>query len=383
MTAPSPGALQRPPAFGERERLQALRAQEACAEPGSVAVTCSAEPGAGGLGRHLSEILEAYERAGAPTACISGATRAREPARLRGAWRAGALNARIAQLPLPLSPGVRARSFAVGFDSYAARRLPHCEQLVAFNGQALAQLRTARRRGTRTLGLVSANSHLRRLAEQHARAFARYPFERSWAAHLLRRNLAEYDTADRILVATDYIRDSFLEHGVPEERLVRFPLTPDPRFAPSAAPAKASDEFELVYVGSLAVHKGVPLLLEAFRALPHRDLRLRLVGSWGSRGMKRCVLQACAADRRIGVFPGDPLPWLRAARLCVHPAYEDGFGYAPAEALACGLPTIVSEDTGMKELIGSPQAGLVLPTGDLDALTGALEAAYRGEILAA
>jgi glycosyltransferase involved in cell wall biosynthesis len=135
-----------------------------------------------------------------------------------------------------------------------------------------------------------------------------------------------------------------------------------------------------VYVGSLAVHKGVPLLIDAFRRLPHEDMRLRLVGGWGSRGMRQFVQRACAGDRRISVCPGDPLPHLRAARLCVHPAYEDGFGYAPAEALACGVPVIVSEDTGMKDLIDSGRTGLILATGDLDALTAAIEATYRGEL---
>jgi len=96
--------------------------------------------------------------------------------------------------------------------------------------------------------------------------------------------------------------------------------------------------------------------------------------------MRRFVQGACAADPRIVAGPGDPLPSLRRASVCVHAAYEDGFGYAPAEALACGVPLLVSEDTGMKELIDSPRAGLILPTGDLDALSEAIDAAYRGEI---
>ena len=110
------------------------------------------------------------------------------------------------------------------------------------------------------------------------------------------------------------------------------------------------------------------------------DLRLVLVGGWKTRGMRRLIEGARARDPRISVTLGDPLPHLRRARVYVHPAYEDGFGYAPAEALAAGVPVIVSEDTGMKELIGGEQDGLVLPTGDRDALAQALEAAYRGEV---
>ena len=97
--------------------------------------------------------------------------------------------------------------------------------------------------------------------------------------------------------------------------------------------------------------------------------------------MRRFVEASCAGDPRISVRPGDPLTRLRTARLCVHATYEDGFAYAPAEALAAGVPTIVSADTGMKELISEGRNGLVLATGDEQALSEAIDAAYRGEIL--
>jgi glycosyltransferase involved in cell wall biosynthesis len=98
--------------------------------------------------------------------------------------------------------------------------------------------------------------------------------------------------------------------------------------------------------------------------------------------MRRFVERACAEDRRIRIAHGDPLPHVRSARLSVHPTFGDGFGYAPLEALSCGVPVIVSEDTGMKHLIDRERGqGLVLPTGDLTALIEAIGAAYRGELL--
>lgn len=380
--------------LGASWREAALRAQEAALAAGGageVVVTCSAPLGTGGLGRHVGEIAAALQRGGAPSVRIGGPSGA-------GGLRPTRL---LARSRLPLSPGWRTRAFMAEFDAYAAARLPAADapataspsagagarRLIAFNGQALTQFRAAERRGYGSLELVSANSHLRQVAERHAAARRRYPLEGSWTAHLVERNLAEYARAERIYVATRYVRDSFLERGFDESRLVTFPLTPDQRFRPDPAatrsPGADSGRFEIVYVGSLAVHKGVPLLIDAVRRLAHRDLALRLVGGWGTRGMRRFVQAACAADPRIEVCPGDPLPRLRAASVCAHPAYEDGFAYAPAEALACGVPVIVSEDTGMKELIAGARDGLVLPTGDLDALTEALDAAYRGEALAA
>ncbi len=371
------------PSAGWREA--ALRKQQDALPPGRAVVSCSAPLGGGGLGRHLGEIAAALERAGRPGECISGSSRGAPRGALRGWAPAGErprASGAIARLPLPISPGVRTRAFMADFDAYAAARLPaDVDHLIAFNGQALTQFGAARRARYRSLTLVSANSHIRHVARRHAEALRRYPLEGSWTSHLIERNLAEYERAERIFVASRYVCESFLAEGVAAERLVDFPLTPDPRYV-VRTPPQPGGRFEIVYVGSLAVHKGVPLLIDAVRRLPGADISLVLVGGWGTRGMRRFVERACAADARIRVSPGDPLERLRTASVCVHPAYEDGFAYAPAEALACGVPLIVSEDTGMKELIDAPARGLILPTGDLDALSEALEAAYRGEAFA-
>jgi glycosyltransferase involved in cell wall biosynthesis len=260
--------------------------------------------------------------------------------------------------------------------------MPPGEHLIAFNGTALAQFSAAGAERFKTL--VAANSHFEQVVRRHRLALGQYPLESASPERLLARNLAEYQLADRILYASDYIRDSFLHAGIAAEKLVRFPLTADPRFlaqttaeepvARPGSPIRERTTFDVVYVGSLTVHKGVPLLIDAVRSLPHQDLRLVLVGGWGSRGMRQFVEQACAEDSRITVTRGDPLPHLRAASLYVHAAYEDGFAYAAAEALAAGVPMAVSEDTGMKELLG--QDAVVFPTGDLDALREAIEHAH-------
>jgi glycosyltransferase involved in cell wall biosynthesis len=354
----------------EREQQDAL-------PPGRAVVSCPAPYGVGGLGRHLREIAEALERSGAPAVRILDAQATSAPARRRPGL--AELIGGLAPLAR-FSPAWRMWSASVRFDTGAAGGLGLADQLIAFNGTALSQLRAARRAGLATRSLVSANSHMRRVVRQHELAYRQYPVERPWATRLLRRNLREYAQADRILVSSRYVLESFQQEGFADELLAFFPLTPDPRYQPAGTP-RSSSTFDIVYCGSLLVHKGVPLLLDAVRRLGYDDLRLVLVGGWKTRAMRRFIGQACREDPRISVRPGDALPWLQSARLCVHPAYEDGFAYAPAEAMACGVPVIVSEDTGMKELIDPGRDGLILPTGSVEALTQAIDASYRGEIL--
>jgi glycosyltransferase involved in cell wall biosynthesis len=362
-------------------RAHAARVQREALPSGLSVVSCTGPYGTGGLGRHLAELVEPLRERDALSAYLTPAPRAED----RGGCGIAVPMPRLTEAllavpPVRFAPGWRVLLANTAFDAAAARRLPRgAEQLLVFNGHALRQVAAARRLGYRSVSLISANAHLSHEARQHARAYARHPLERPWAPANRRRNLREYAAVDRVYVSSPYAWETFVQEGFPAERLRLFPLTPHRRYRPRRAD-RSSGTFDVVYVGSLAVHKGVPLLIEAVRRLVHADLRLVLVGGYGTPGMRRYVEAARRADTRIAVRPGDPLPHLQAAALCVHPSWVDGFAYAPAEALACGVPVLVSEDTGMKHLVRADGDGRVLPTGDLDALTEAIDGAYRGEL---
>jgi glycosyltransferase involved in cell wall biosynthesis len=195
----------------------------------------------------------------------------------------------------------------------------------------------------------------------------------------IRKTLREYALADRIYVHSEYVRQSFLDAGIPAEKLVRTVLHPDPRFVP---PAEKVDDttFRIVYVGRVEMTKGISLLLDAFDRLPTQNADLRIVGGWSTRSVRRRLQTRMRNDSRITVQPGDPLPVLQKADVFVHPSYEDGFGYAPMEALACGVPVVVTEDTGMKEYVRDGVNGFVVPTGSVDAIVAALENLIRSPL---
>lgn len=368
-----------PGAVSNDWRADAKRAQREVLDDGPGVVSGPAPYGGGGLGRHLAELVEALRDRGSLAGYLSRLPRAEDVGNLGSRVEVPRIAAFAMQTPwIRRSPGRSVRVTTTAFDTAASRRLPRgAEHLLAFNGAALSQMQAARANGYRSVGLVSANSHLANVARQHDKAWRQYPIEHPWGPELVARNLLEYQTADCIYVSSRYVWESFVAEGFPAERLRLFPLTPDERFQPRLAKPTATT-FNVVYVGSLSVHKGVPLLIDSVRRLSYEDLRLTLVGGWGTRGMRRVVEAACTSDSRITARPGDPLPHLLQAGVCVHPSYEEGFGYAPAEALACGVPLIVSEDSAVKELCTDSSRLRVVPTGDLDALTEAIEAAYGG-----
>ena len=173
--------------------------------------------------------------------------------------------------------------------------------------------------------------------------------------------------ADEIVVISEYSRQSFLNEGVSATKLRRRVQRVAARFAPPLNRPRRKG-LTVVYVGRLQVTKGVIDLFDAFARIDDPNAELLLVGGPATRAMERYVTQRTTADDRIRLCPGDPLPALHRSDVLVHPSYEDALALGPLEALACGVPVIVSDDTGMKEFVVEGETGYVVPTGDVNAL---------------
>lgn len=338
-------------------------------------IACSAPIGVGGLGRHLEELVHLAQSvdgleshyfcpAPYPDDVVSGRATS---------VRGSTLTHWLRWSPVRFDPGSLAYMGGLAFDLATARMIrPGEPGFTGFTGQSLHAIRKARQTGRGPIGIVAASSHASNVLRQHSLAAQLYSIERPWLnerqAH---RMLAEYQLADTIFVASEYTRETFCASGISEQKLVKIPLSAHPRYQHRIAPPK-TDTFNVVYVGSLTVVKGIPVLLEAFTKSAGPEWKLTLVGGWSTRGMRRYLQEQLANDPRIEIGPGDPLPHLVSADVAVHPSFDDGFGYAPMEALAVGVPVVVTDHTGMKEHVVDGVNGYVVPAGDVDALANRL-----------
>ena len=332
---------------------------------------CGSPYGAGGIGQHFAQLVESARTCGELGRYY--AKRAKPNDDL-GHEVASALARWVCRYtPVRFSPAATNYVNKELADRSVARHLTQpVGSFVGFSGESLHCFRKAQSVGGAQLELVSANSHASNLQRLHEHAARTTGIRDTWLSRPLHRKmLLEYEMADVIHVHAEYVQQSFLAEGVPAHKLRRMYLDVDERFRP--APPPGDGVFRVVYVGRLDATKGIPLLLQAFSAISTRDAELCLVGGWSTRGMKAYIKQWLDRDDRITVAPGDPLPAFQRADVFVHPTFEDGFGYAPVEALACGVPAIVTEDTGMKEYVEEGQNGYIVPTGDWKALLDRME----------
>ena len=135
----------------------------------------------------------------------------------------------------------------------------------------------------------------------------------------------------------------------------------------------------VLFLSRLDPKKGLDLLLPAFAALRRRDPNVALVIA--GDGEPQFVLGLRQAAARLGIdgdiywagfLAGDEkLAALAAADLFVLPSYSENFGVAAVEALACGLPVVISDQVGIHQEIAAAGAGIVVPT-HVDALAEGL-----------
>jgi glycosyltransferase involved in cell wall biosynthesis len=225
----------------------------------------------------------------------------------------------------------------------------------------------------------------------HYAAFARG--ERRWLAWLYTTWLTRLAlrVADAVIVTTAELAD-YAARRVTRARVHLIPNGVDvARFAPgeqgpdSAGGAGRPAGGPVLFVGRLTHQKNLRALLEA-AAEVQRELALRL--EFAGDGPLRADLADAAGRLGLavhfhGTLPQEELPALyRRARVFVLPSHWEGHPKALLEAMACGLPVIVSDVPGSREVVRDGLDGLVFPPGDVGALARRLRAVLTDPALA-
>ena len=142
---------------------------------------------------------------------------------------------------------------------------------------------------------------------------------------------------------------------------------------------RKSDSFTFLFVGRIVGDKGINELCEAFDRLSGMaNVRLLLVGPYEdsldpiSQKSKAIIEQNPAIESVGGKFGDELLPYYAASDCFVFPSYREGFPNTVLEAGAMGLPSIVTDINGSREIIVEGENGMVIPSHNADALFEAM-----------
>ncbi|CAA9378595.1 MAG: hypothetical protein AVDCRST_MAG47-1959 [uncultured Nocardioidaceae bacterium] len=139
-------------------------------------------------------------------------------------------------------------------------------------------------------------------------------------------------------------------------------------------------DFVAVCVGRLSRQKGQSLLAAAWEADPPPGAQLVFVGPGDPAEIAEAAPRTYGASILCAGAQDDVRPWLWAASVAVQPSLYEGQSVAMAEALACGVPVVMTDVNGAREAVAHEHerpAGAVVPVGDLRQVMSELTARQR------
>ena len=264
-----------------------------------------------------------------------------------------------------------------GFDAAAAGALRGTGWVHGIPGQCQRLIERAGRLGMRRI-LNHASGPLEQQRALIAPEYRRAGLDLEKLAPVppayLERLQRERALADFHCVASTVVRDQLVADGVESGRIWVVPYGADQQLFTKRA-AVPDGPFRICFAGRQSLRKGIHYLLKALEQRPSAGWELHCFGMTfreSAGDFERYVGGARVIQR--GSLPQRELAEaFRQMHVLVLPSAEEAFGLVVVQALQSGVPCIVSDRVGAKDLVREGETGSIVPFGDTDALADALE----------
>lgn len=177
--------------------------------------------------------------------------------------------------------------------------------------------------------------------------------------------------ANYILCASNYTKHTLVEQNIKESiiHVVPYGYTKEES---QDAQGKNDTGLHILYVGGVNVMKGIPYVIQAVQEVQDDNIHFTVVGN-----TQEIVKEMAQGDQRIefkGYIPhGELYKEYQKADVFVFPSLSDGFGYAPLEAMSYGVPCIVTETSGISDILSDKEDGFIIRAESSDEIKQKIE----------
>lgn len=175
-----------------------------------------------------------------------------------------------------------------------------------------------------------------------------------------------YQSFDTAVCVSQNVKDSFVRlFGSKPEAVVLYNVNNEKEIITKASefPVSKSACGNLIALGRLTPQKSFDRLLQACALLKQNgyDFHLRILGEGPERQKLESLIQDLHLVDSVSLigFQSNPYPYVDAADLVVCSSIYEGLSTVITEALILGKPVVTTPCTGMKELLGDSQFGLI------------------------
>ncbi len=264
-----------------------------------------------------------------------------------------------------------------GFDRWAGAHLETCDFVHGMPGQCRELFRAARKSGVRTVlnhATGPVRDWVRIMEPEYARVGLRLTDVCPYDEEYFVREDEEYALADWHCAASTVVREQLVTRGIAVERIMVAPYGAEPEIFHDNKP-EPPRSFRIVFAGQVGLRKGLHTLLEALTQAGRKEWRVDFYGTVAEEAQPDLAHYAGATPLHFhgAVSQSALASAFREGSVLVLPSLEEGFGLVVPQALNCGLPCVVSDRVGGKDLIRHHANGSIFPARDSTKLAAELE----------
>jgi glycosyltransferase involved in cell wall biosynthesis len=184
---------------------------------------------------------------------------------------------------------------------------------------------------------------------------------------------------DQVVIPTQIMLSLLARNGLEKQRITFMPFGLNFDFMQGSKRASRSHILRLGFIGSIAEHKGVHVLVEAMKKLARRPVELKIYGEMDvSREYTQNLIKMSSGYPMIkfcGTFPNDKIGEIFSSMdaLIVPSLWHENSPLVIYSAQAAGCPVVASNMAGISEIIEHEKNGLLFEAGDPSQLAAAIE----------
>jgi len=264
------------------------------------------------------------------------------------------------------------------FDKLASRKLEKADIFVGWSSFSLHTLRKAKNMGMKIV-LEHGSSHPfyanKILKEEYEKFGLKTKSFQLAHSKIIEKEIKEFKESDYICIPSSFVKKTFLENGVSENKLIQIPYGVD--LSNFKQIPKDDNVFRIVFAGTVCIRKGVQYLLQAFKELNLKNSELVLIGNVAD-DIKNVLSKYNDLNVKIKYIPHFELyKEYSQGSVFVLSSIEEGLARVIPEAMACGLPVIATTNTGGEDVVRDGIDGFIIPIRDVEKLKEKISYLYE------
>ena len=199
-------------------------------------------------------------------------------------------------------------------------------------------------------------------------------YAKVWKPNIMNRALKEIQATHFFLTPSEFVKETLRFSSVEDKQMLLCPYGVDVSefYCKTYSEYNSTQTLKFVYVGGVKELKGISYLLEAFKRIPKDKAELTVIGSYNKDDLD--IQPYTNSVNFTGMVLHSEIPnLLRSSDVFVFASLGEGLSLSTLEAAACGLPLIVTKNSGVNDCMHEGREGFIIPIQNIDAIVEKVE----------